>query len=262
MRKILSLGLCLVLVLILTAANGQAEEITVDHVKSVIKSTLASIDEVKTYQFLLIKRELVEGKDTGHQYLNCVVQTEPLKIYVKFLKPASFAEREALYLSEPYENLIVKRGGTRSPNMVLHLEPTSPLAMDGNRYPITHMNPKVLSKQLVERIENELQFSDTTLEKRYNAKYEGQVGDFYQLVHKTRAEGQKCQAAMMLISKEHNLPIYFKVYDWNNRVIEEYAFSKVIVNVPLEPAIFDEENPEYGFKRETGEAESNSTQDN
>lgn len=262
MRKILSLGLCLVLVSILTAANGQAEEVDADHIRSVIKSTLASINEVKTYQFLLVKRELVEGRDTGHQYLTCKVQTEPLRVYLKFLKPDKYAGREALYTTEPFENLIVRRGGTRSPNLVLNLKPDSVLAMDGNRYPITHMDPKMLSKQLVERIEHELQFPDTTLEKRYKAKYDGQVGDFYQLVHKTKAEGQDCQAAMMLISEEHNLPIYFKVYDWNNRVVEEYAFSRVIVNAPLEPAIFDEENPNYGFKREVRETEQDSNRDN
>ena len=244
MRTILTF----LLIIFSLTAYGK-EPISVKDIKDVIESTSKSINEVKTYQFLLIKRETIEGKDTGHQYLMAKVQTEPLKVYIKFLKPARLVGREALYTGR---DLLIRRGGTRNPNLVLALDPFSPVAMVGNKYPITHMNPKTLCTQLIEKVEKEIQFPDTKLYKT-EASYAKQPGIHYRLIHKSQHPDMECCMAEMLISKKHNLPIYFKVVNWGNKVIEEYAFSMVKVNEALPVDTFNEDNPEYHFKRKDDE---------
>ena len=222
----------------------QADEISKEEVLKVARETRLKIDAIKTYEFTLTKREFVDGRDTGYQYLKVKVNAEPLQIYIKYFKPASMAGREALYKNG---NVVSRRGGTRTPNMVLNLTPKSPLAMRGNRYPITHMNPKTLSKELIAKIENELKFEDTYVDKYERAKLFGQVGTYYKLKHAMPKDGMQCRTAEVLICDELKIPIYFKITDWYNRTVEEYAFGEMKVNAEFPPDTFNRHNREYGF---------------
>lgn len=247
----------LLLVLCLIAAPLMAaEDITKEEVLAVAKETKQKIESISGYQFRLVKRELVDGKDTGYQYLDVKVLTEPLGIYVKFLKPEKYAGREALYYKdEKYgtDELVVRRGGTRMANMVLHITPDSVLAMDGNRYPITHMNPKVLAKELMEKIEKELAFPETKLEVYRQAKIGGQPGTLYTMTHTVKQEGMECLRAEVMICQKLGVPIYFRVYDFQKRTLEYYAFVGMIIDPKFTDDEFDEENPEYGFAKQDGQ---------
>lgn len=212
--------------------------------EEVIRSTTKSIQKIQTYEFDLIKREYANGKDTKYQLLQAKVQVEPLKIYIKFIKPRRLAGREALFVDG---NLIVRRGGTRMSDLVLMIDPCSPLAMDGNRYPITHMNPHKICVELVDHIKNELKF-DPVIKRRPNSKYNGQIGTHYRLTHNKKQKGMRCKTAEMLISDEHNIPIYFKVVNWANITVEEYAFSNIKINWDFDHDTFNRNNPEYKLR--------------
>ena len=199
---------------------------------------------------MLAKRELIEGEDTGYHYMEVKLQVEPLKVYLKYLKPARYEGREALYTSEPYEELTVKRGGRLTASMVLHILPTSPLAMDGNRYPITYINPRKTCGELARKILHESQFPDTVIRKKGGASIYKHMGTHYRLEHMTQDPKQECKMAEMLISDTLHIPYYYKVVGWNGKILEEYAFKDMIVNPTFGPNEFDENNPEYGFKKD------------
>lgn len=235
------------LLLLIICMPLQAQDIiSKEEILQVAKTTKETVDTIKSYQFLLVKKELVNGKNTGYQYLNVKVRTEPLQIYVKFLKPRKFAGREALYRDG---ELTIRRGGTRMASMVLHLLPSSPLAMEGNRYPITYLNPKTTSARLIGQIENELRFPETELTVYRRAKVFDQPGTHYRLTHTEQKEGMECYIAEVMICKELGVPIYFRVADFKKRVVEEYAFKDMVLNVEFTEDEFDEEYKEYGFTR-------------
>lgn len=216
----------------------EPESISKDEVLKVAEITKQKIESIAGYQFILVKRELVDGKDTGYQYLNVKVRTEPLSIYVKFLKPEKLAGREALYYND---ELVVKRGGNRMSSMVLYITPDSPLAMDGNRYPITYINPKVLANELITKIEKELKFPETKLEIYRQAKIDGKSGTLYRMIHTEKKEGMECCVAEIIISKESELPIYFRVRNFHNIILEEYAFRNMIINPVFSSNEFDQD---------------------
>lgn len=240
----LSKWIILLLIIPLFASAAEPEPISKDEVLKVAQTTKAKIEAIKGYQFLLVKREIVEGKDTDYQYLNVRVRTEPLAIYIKFLKPKKYEGREAIYFDG---EVVAKRGGTRMGNMVVHILPDSPLAMEGNRYPITHINPKVLASELMQKIEQELAFPDTKLEVYRQAKVYNQFGTHYRLTHTAQKDGMECYIAEVMISNDLGLPIYFRVIDFHGKVIEEYAFQNMKINPEFSTDEFTETNPEYGF---------------
>jgi hypothetical protein len=239
--------LTLLLTTILCAPLTAADSISKEEVLQVARETKKKIDAIEGYQSLLVKRELVDGKDTGYQYIDAKVQTEPLQIYLKFLKPTKLAGREALYKDD---NLIIRRGGTRNASMILHLDPNGALAMMDNRYPITHMNPKTLSQELMTKIENELKFEETKLEVFRQAKVFDQPGTHYRMTHTSQEEGMECYIAEVMICKKLGVPIYFRVISFHNKILEEYAFKGMIINPEFNADEFDEKNPEYRLDRE------------
>lgn len=236
-----------ILFFLITCLHLQAAEpelITKDEVLKVAQTTKAKIETIKGYQFLLVKREIVEGKDTDYQYLNVRVRTEPLAIYIKFLKPKRYEGREAIYFDG---EVVAKRGGTRMSNMVVHILPDSPMAMEGNRYPITYINPKVLATELIQKIEQELAFPETKLEVYRQAKVYNQFGTHYRLTHTAQKDGMECYIAEVMISNDLGLPIYFRVIDFQKRVLEEYAFKDMSLDPQFSDQEFTEDNPAYGF---------------
>ena len=138
-------------------------------------------------------------------------------------------------------------------NMVLHITPESVLAMDGNRYPITHINPRVVATELMDKIEKELAFPETKLEVYRQAKVFDQPGTHYRMTHTEQKEGMECYIAEVMICKKLGVPIYFRVISFNKRILEEYAFKGMILNPKFTIDEFDEENPEYGFAKEDGQ---------
>lgn len=239
----------LLLSLIISSAYGQEMMYDVPHaeITSLGKQVIKNVNTIKTYQFMLVKREYVENKDTGYQYINVKAQIDPLQVYVKFIKPARYAGREALYKDG---GLVVKRGGRSLSGMVLHIRPDSPLAMEGNKYPITHINPKEICTELIDKINKELKFPLTRVYKKAGASIYKHPGIHYKLIHTTERPGMQCMTAEMLISTELGIPIYFKVVGWNRKTLEEYAFKDMVINPKFKPKDFDEENKEYGFTRE------------
>jgi len=224
-----------------------SEPISKDEVLKVAEVTKLKIESIQTYKFLLVKREWADGRDTGYQYLQVKVRTEPLQIYVKFLKPKKYAGREALFKDG---EITVRRGGTRLSDLVVSILPDSPLAMEGNRYPITFINPKVLANELMKKIEHELSFEETELIVFRQAEVFEQSGTHYRLIHTKQKRGMSCYVAEIMISNETGLPIYFRSIDFQKHLIEEYAFKDMVFNIEFDDIEFDEKNPEYGFNNE------------
>ena len=72
----------------------------------------------------------------------------------------------------------------------------------------------------------------------------------YKLIHTTDQPGMQCMTAEMVISTKLGIPIAFKVVGWDRKVLEEYYFRDMMLNVKFLPDEFDEGNKEYGFKNE------------
>ncbi len=155
-------------------ADAREQLLTKDHpLVPVLRYAYEGYDridrDVHDYTCLLIKRERVDGKLGPYQHIEAKIRhprsTEngdvPFAVFLRFLGPAEWKDREVLFVNGQHNgDLIARRGGKRSPNMTLRLEPTSPLAMDGNRYPITEIGIQNLIARLIEVGEQEIQYAE------------------------------------------------------------------------------------------------------
>jgi len=240
-------------------------EATLDEVLAFARKAYARIDqEIEDYTCELYKREFVNGDVSGWQAMEVKIRhrrvqdgvlVTPLSVYLRFLKPESMVGREVLYVqNRDNGDLIARRGGTRSPNMTLQLIPTGPMAMEGNRYPITEIGFKNLAKRLIEVLEEEQKYRDGKLQIWENARVGERTCTHFRLTHHTRRPQLTYHMAEVSVDDELGIPIRYGAYDFPKeegggpQLLEQYVYDHVELNVGLTDEDFDPDNPAYHFQ--------------
>ncbi len=220
-------------------------------------------NDIQDYTCRLYKREYVDGEVMPWQLLEAKVRHPrkedgkevPFSVFIRFLKPDRLEGRTVIYVRGRYNgDLIARRGGQRSPNMTFQLLPTGPLAMDGNRYPITEMGFQNLAVRLIEVLEQETKYRDGELQIWENALVGDRVCTHFRLTHRQHREGLTYHMAEVSVDDELGVPIRYGAYDFPKQeggtpqLLEQYIFTNVQLNVGLTDKDFDPRNPEYQFQ--------------
>jgi hypothetical protein len=219
---------------------------------------------VNDYTATLIKRERIGDTLGEHEFMQVKVRnrkqsggqmTQPLSVYIRFLKPSSVKGREVIYVEGKNEgNLIAHEGGFKGRFLpTVTIPPTGMLAMRGQRYPMTEVGVENLIVKLIERGQKARQQSDVQCEFRKNARVKDRICTVLQVTSPTKVEGLDFYQAQVFIDDQLSLPIRYIAYDWPKRtgapleVIEEYNYLDLKVNVGLTDADFDPYNADYNF---------------
>ena len=216
--------------------------------------------EVKDYTCTLVKRERVDGKLTEYEYMFAKIRHQPFSAYMYFLPPPApqtdhNSGREVIYVAGQNEgNLVAHEAkGLKALVGAIHLKPNSPMAMQGNRYPITEVGLLNLTKRLIEVGESDRKFGECEVQEYPNAKINNRTCTCIQVKHPTPRKNFRYHLARIYIDDELNIPIRFEAYDWPKAeggqplLLEEYTYVNVKTNVGLTDADFDPRNPNYKF---------------
>jgi outer membrane lipoprotein-sorting protein len=206
-----------------------------------------NVSEIKTCKGLLVKREWVDGRDTGYQYIYFKYRKEPLGIYFKFLQPPSLQGREILYNGD--DNVVVKRGGRSSSGLTVVLDVNSPLLTDKNRYTIKDFGIEVLAKRVIEKLKVEAVLPGAEIKVYNSAKIDDKAVILYRLSLSPETQEEANYTAELAICTQLNIPIYYKAVNTQRRTIEEYLFRNIELDVDFTEKDFEETNEEYGFRK-------------
>jgi hypothetical protein len=210
---------------------------------------------IHDYTCLFTKRErMSNGRVVGPQVLAMKVRTQPRAIYFKFLKP--HAGREAIWIDGQFENkmLVHDVGLGKLLAGTLRIDPTSRMAMDDNRHPITEAGLGFLLDELAAHWAVEMKPGEIEVQIARDA----QVGDrpciLVESRHPEFAPEYRNHKVKVYFDRELSLPIRFEAYDWPNKqgkveMIEEYMYVDLKLDPGLEEADFDPTNPLYSFGR-------------
>jgi hypothetical protein len=238
----------------------------VEDVLRFAREGLQHIDaEVKDYTCTLVRRERINGEwPEYYQRIEAKVRHEqrvdnevvtPFALFLEFRNPRRMEGRQVIYVADKWHgDLVARRGGLRTPNMTVQLDPESPLAMDGNRYPITEFGIRKLADKLIQFMENELDLEDCEVKVFKNAKLEGRPCTHFQVSEKTRRPNSRFRMARVLVDNEYKVPVYYAAFGWGATdedapvPLEEYAYINFKMNVGLTDLDFDIQNSEYEFQ--------------
>lgn len=219
------------------------------------KAGLAEYDaKVKDCATLLVKRERLNGRLTGPEYMNVKVRREPFSVYIEYLKPQKLQGREVIYV-EGKNNGDCLAHGTGFQKMLgtLNVSPTGSLASRFSRYPLTSVGIANLVERLIEVAEKDVQQGECQVKYHQNVKIQGRPCFCIQVMHPNQRPYFTFYKAMIYVDRETNLPIRYESYYWPSRpggapiLLEEYTYLNMKFNVGLSDIDFSVNNPKYDF---------------
>lgn len=219
---------------------------------------LEQINNIQDYCATVVKRERIDGKLGQHEYMFTKIRQKPFSVYMYFLDPPSAKGQEVIYIEGQNNGKIWGHPpGLRNKIIgTVSLDPTGPIAMHGQRYPITEIGLANLVRRLIEVGERDSQYGECDVKFRQGAKINGRSCTCIEVIHPTPRRNFIFHIARIFVDDELNLPVRYESYDWPTapgaapELMEEYTYLNLKVNNGFTDADFDIRNPNYQFKAE------------
>jgi hypothetical protein len=215
---------------------------------------LHNMRQIQDYSAVLVKRERVEGELLDEQYIYLKVRHKPFSVYLYFLKPDSLQGQEVMWVENKNDGKMWAHGtGMKAIFGTVSLNPTSALAMDGNRYPITDIGILHLVQRLLEVAQEDSKYGECEVKFIPGVKLNGRACTCLQVTHPVPRRNFLFHLARIFIDDELNVPIRYEAYDWPAKpgekppLVEQYTYLDLKVNNGFTDADFDVRNPNYGF---------------
>jgi hypothetical protein len=213
---------------------------------------LPAIENLKDYSATLVKRERVNGVVGGYEYLSLKVRHKPFSVYARFLAPAAIKGQEVIYIrGQNHGNLWAHR---RRGLGTLSIMPNSPIAMKGERYPITDAGLLNLVRRLVEVAQEDVKHGECEVRYFPGAKVNQRLCTCVQVIHPVPRRNFRFYLARIFVDDELKLPIRYEAYEWpatpgaDSELIEEYTYLDLKLNNGFTDADFSTMNPNYRFR--------------
>ncbi len=208
---------------------------------------------VRDFSCLLVKRERIEGRLKGYEYLHTKARlrkTEagkvsvPLSLYMHFLSPPELKDRKVLYVEGQNSNkMLVRNGGKRFSYVTVKVAPDSEAAMRESRYPVTELSLETVARRMIEKAEDDIRYdptnSNTVVVFYKDASVDGRKCTRIQVTHPKPGEHFSYHIANVFVDDDLNVPIRVEGYDWPAAgsdepvLLEEYTFTKLRLNIGL-----------------------------
>jgi hypothetical protein len=204
------------------------------------------LDRTESYTAVFHKQERVKGwsKTKETVYLKF---KKPFKVYMKWIEDPGKG-REVLYVDGWNDNRIRLRDPGFLGMVIMNLRPQGPIAMNGSRHPITEVGLEHMVKMFGDNLRRG--FRSGKLEYRRGkegAVYGRRIQSVEFIFPRDPWNGYYCYRCIISLDIEKRLPIRVQVFDWEDRLIEDYGYEDLMLNARLPDADFDPRNPRYRF---------------
>lgn len=219
--------------------------------------------EIGDYTCNLTKRERINGRladvesmfvKVRHERIEDARVVTPFSVYVRFLGPERVKGREVLFVhGANHGKLIVRNGGVKFGYITTAVLPDSPVAMQEGRYPLTEIGVKNLTRRLIENGQTELKSRQCAVKTLPGAKINNRPCTLILVSSSVRQGALPYQYAHIFVDDQMQIPVRYAAYDWPEkaggpaRLLEEYTYTDVRLNVGLTDWDFDHRNEEYQF---------------
>jgi hypothetical protein len=185
-------------------------------------------------------------------------ESQPMRVYLRFVQPASVAGREVIWCEDLHDGKMVAHEAGLMGMLTVRLDPNGMIAMRGQKYPISDIGLTNLLKKLIERGQQDLENPNVTVTITKNIEIDGLKCDLIQVKRSQPSDKpDDFSLAEICIDRTRNLPIRYTAYGWPKDgqspdtkmpLLESYTYLNIKTNVGLTELDFDPTNPEYQFR--------------
>jgi len=235
---------------IATSTAGATDSVLVEAAEEEFVRRLTEAKEAYTavndYVSTLVVQERLNG-DLSPRRVGFFKFKKPFAVYIRW-DQGSFAGTRVLYVRGRNDGKMLARRRGLAGLVTLRLDPASKLAMRENRHPITEAGIGHMIEIIGENCTRAITRKEGTARRLPDRPDLEPPGVRYELIV-TAAEnaGYYCKRAVVTFDPMTHLLVAVRAYDRKGRLIEDYRYLNLRLNVGLTEADFAPENPEYGF---------------
>ena len=218
------------------------------------RDSLKNAQKVQDYSATMVKRERLNGKVGGYEYMFLKVRHKPFSVYMYVLDPPALKGREVLYVKGRNNGKLWAHGtGWQKTFGTVSLSPTGRIAMQGQLYPISEIGFLNLVSRLVEIGEKDSKYGECEVKFYKGAKVQDRTCTCIEVIHPVPRRNFLFHIARIFVDDELNLVIRYASYDWPKtpgaapELLEEYSYLNLKLNNGFNDADFDTRNPNYHF---------------
>jgi len=204
------------------------------------------LDKTESYTAVFHKQERVKGwlKTEEIVYLKF---KKPFKVYMKWVEDPGKG-REILYIDGSNDNRILLRDPGFLGVVIMNLRPQGHIAMKGSRHPITDVGLEYLVKMFGDNLRRGLRSGELEYRRGTDGTVYGRRTQSVEVIFsRDPRSGYYCYRSIISLDVEKRLPIRVQIFDWEDRLIEDYGYEDLTLNAGLTEADFDRRNPKYKF---------------
>jgi hypothetical protein len=246
-RHLVTAALFAVLGMVLPGAPASAGESGPALFHKLLAKGDAAYAQVRDYTAQLRSVERVGGRLEPARTITLKF-ARPFKVYMRWLD-GDAEGREGLYAAGENDGkfLLADRGGLAK-FFTMRLDPRDPRILERTRHPVTDVG----LGRLLELIGEPLRPAATSGTLRVADLGAGQLdGRAVQRVEATLAKrdrpAQYGRRVELSFDAERHLLVRVVVHDWDDQLVEDYTYTKLVLNPGLGTTDFDAGNPRYNF---------------
>jgi len=177
----------------------------------------------------------------------------PFSIYSRFLKPKSKAGQEAIWVDGRDDGAILGHGTGFLNLKTVQLDPQSPFAMQGNRYPIYEIGFRNLIIKMKEFGENDRNYGECEVQIDRNVMVDERACTLVTVTHPKKREHFEYHIAKIYIDDQYEVITGYEGYLWPETeggeplLLEKYFYIDLQLNSGLEDIDFDTSNDQYNY---------------
>ncbi len=209
----------------------------------------AAYAHVEGYTARFVRREVVEGTLRPREEALLKYQ-KPGLIYLRWVAGPP-AGREILFVpGQNDDRMLVREPGLLASLATIVMAPDSPRILEESRHPVTDIGLGRLIGLIAANARRaaaagELSIRDLGMV----AGPDGSGPGIEAILPRQPDKGYYCYRLVLVVDAASGLPVRATVYDWDDRMVADYAYLDLKLNPPLTSKDFDPANPGYGFPR-------------
>ena len=207
----------------------------------------AAYADVKDYTAVFTRSEMLRGKQRPEETIALKFR-EPLQVYMKWLSESG-KDREAIFVKgRDGDIVLVHEPGWISGHFTVLLPPDGSTIMSRSRHSFDEIGIGRIIDLITATFEKANQAGDLEMRDLGATREGGRALRVIEgVLPKDPAKKYYCYRAIVTIDEELKLPVRVKVYDWNDKLIENYRYKNIQINPGLTDQDFSPENPNYSF---------------
>ena len=211
-----------------------------------LKEAEDAYGKVTNYTAIFHKQQRVDGKLLEAETI-FIKFRRPFSLYMSWIA-APYKGSELLYVEGWNDNRArVHRGGWLQ-FITRNLDPKSSRLMAGNLRPFTDTGIGYLVKTLAVNVRKAIKAGELGFYERGEETVFGRKTQRLEIVFpKDKAKGYDAYRLIVNQDIESKILVRSQVYDWDDRLFENYGYEDLKLDAVLTDADFDPDNPGYNF---------------